>query len=122
MYNRQGAIWPVEACVSLWIGRPQTEVPDVEMGVNYFFHLWNLGQSLKFASIFRIHALFYSTKSRKFGLAYDRPQSLFYFIPQGNLTASLAKAGLASLRCLNQKSGCNFSFHWFYLTHVLFFG
>ena len=39
VYNRQGAIWPVEACVSLWIGRPQTEVPDVEMGVHYFFHL-----------------------------------------------------------------------------------
>ena len=39
VYNRQGAIRPVEACVSLWIGCPQTEVPDVEMGVHYFFHL-----------------------------------------------------------------------------------
>ena len=39
VYNWQGTIRPVEACVSLWIGRPQTEVPDVEMGVHYFFHL-----------------------------------------------------------------------------------
>ena len=37
--NRQRAVRPVKACVSLWIARSQDEVPDMEMGVNYFFHL-----------------------------------------------------------------------------------
>ena len=34
VYNWQGAVWPVKACVSLRIGRSQIEVPDVEMGVH----------------------------------------------------------------------------------------
>ena len=39
VYNWQGAVRPVKTCVSLSVGCSQAEVPDMEMGIHYLFHL-----------------------------------------------------------------------------------
>ena len=42
VYNRQRGIRPVEACISLWVGCSQAEVPDMEVRIDYSFHFWNI--------------------------------------------------------------------------------